>query len=86
MIMIWNQKEVFVGNSSNRFNEICTILSSNGIEYKHRIVDKNTSNILGPSRRARTGTFGENMDYSKTYYIYVHKNDYNNAFALLRKS
>lgn len=85
MIMIWNQKEVFVGDSLKRFNEICAILSSNRIEYKHRIVDKNTSNILGPSRRARTGTFGQNMDYSKIYYIYVHKNNYDNVIALLRK-
>ena len=85
MIMIWNQKEVFIGDSLKRFNEICVLLSSNGIEYKPRIFDKNTSTILGPSRRARTGTFGENMAYSKTYYIYVHKNDYDNAIALLRK-
>lgn len=84
MIMIWNQKEVFVGDSLQRFNEICYILSNNGIEYKHRIVDKNSSPLLG-SRRARTGTFGENISYSKTYYIYVHKNDYDNVFELLRK-
>lgn len=86
MIMTWNQKEVFVGDSSKRFNEICAILSSNGIEYRHRIVDKNSSPLLGSSRRSRIGTFGENMDYSKTYYIYVHKKDYDNAFSLLRKS
>ena len=85
MIMICNQKEVFIGDSLKRFNEICVLLSFNRIEYKPRIFDKNTSTILGPSRRARTGTFGENMAYSKTYYIYVHKNDYDNAIALLRK-
>lgn len=86
MIIIWNQKEVFLGDSLKRFNEICVLLSSKGIEYKSRIVDKNNSSLLGPSRRSRTGTFGENMSYSKTYYIYVHKNDYDNAIALLRNS
>lgn len=85
MIMIWNQKEIFVGDSIKRFNEICYVLSASRIEYKHRIVDKNSPYLFG-SRRARIGTFGENMSYSKTYYIYVHKNDYANAFALIRKS
>jgi len=83
MIMIWNQKEVFIGYSLEKFNEARYILSANGIEYKYRVVDKNSAYLLG-SRRSRTGTFGENMSYSKTYYIYVHKNNYDNASALIR--
>ena len=76
MIMLWNRREVYVGNSLKRFNEECNILSLNGIKYDYRVVDNNGSSFLGGSRRARTGTFGENMEISKTYYIYVHKDDY----------
>lgn len=50
MIMIWNQKEAFVGSSLQKFNEARGILSGNGINYKYRVVD-NTS----PS-------FGEHLD------------------------
>lgn len=40
MIMIWNQKEVFVGFSFQKFNEVRQILSTNKIESKHRLVIK----------------------------------------------
>jgi len=83
MIMIWNQKEVFTGYSLQKFNEVRHILAANKIEYKHRLVNNNNTYLFS-SRRARTGTFGENMEYSTTYYIYVHKKDYDNACAVLR--
>lgn len=83
MIMIWNRKEVFIGCSLQRFNEVRYTLSSSGIKYKYKVVDSTSPSYFGSSNRARTGTFGVNMDYTKTYYIYVHKNDYDNAQALL---
>ena len=85
MIMIWNRKEVFVGQSLETFNEVRYSLSSNGIKYKYKIVDSTSPSYFGSSNRATTGTHGINMDYTKTYYIYVHKRDYYNAQALLRK-
>lgn len=84
MIMIWNRKEAFVGNSLQKFNEVCFSLSSNGIKYKYKVFDSTSPSLFGTSNRARTGTFGINMDYTKTYYIYVHKNDYDKACAILR--
>lgn len=85
MIMLWNQKEVLVSCSLQRFNEVRHILSVKGIKYKYKIVDNTSPSFFGASRRARTGTFAENMDYSKMYYIYVHKDDYENAYDSLRK-
>ena len=84
MIMIWNRKEVFVGNSLQRFAEIRNRLSSNRIKYYCKIVDSTSPSYLGSSNRARTGTYGVNMDLTKTYYIYVHKNDYDKAQASLK--
>jgi len=83
MIMIWNRKEVFVGNSSQRFNEIRFKLSSNRIKYYCKIVDSTSPSYFGSSNRARTGTYGVNMNLTKTYYVYVHKNDYDKAQASL---
>lgn len=83
MIMIWNRKEVFVGNSLERFNEVRYKLSSNGINYEYKVVDSTSPSYFGSSNRTRTGTFGVNMNLAKTYYLYVHKSDYNNAQALL---
>lgn len=80
MIMIWNQREVFMGYSLQKFNEVREILAANRIKSKYRVVYNKSS-----SRRGRTGTFGENMEYSNLYYIYVHKKDYENACAVLQK-
>lgn len=79
MIMFWNRKEVFIGNSLQEFNETRNILVFNGIKYKYRIVDNSGSGGL-----RRTGNFGMNMDYLKTYYIYVHRDDYARASTLLK--
>jgi putative aminopeptidase FrvX len=84
MIMLWNRKEVSVGQSLQTFNEVRNTLSSNGIRYIYKIVDSTSPSYFGSSNRARTGTYGINTDYTKTYYIYVHKRDYYNAQALLR--
>ncbi|MBS5939031.1 hypothetical protein [Clostridium sp.] len=83
--MIWNQKEVLVSSSLRRFNEVRDILSAKGIKYKYRVVDNTSTSLFGSSRRAKTGSFGESMDYSKMYYIYVYKDDYENIYDLLRK-
>ncbi|MHC1683070.1 MAG: hypothetical protein AB6733_09000 [Clostridiaceae bacterium] len=79
MIMIWNRKELFMGYSLQKFSEIRHTLSVNGIKYTYRLVD-----IHNGSTRGSFGTFGENLDYSITYYIYVHKRDYGIACKALR--
>lgn len=83
MIMIWNRKEVFVGHSLQKFNEVCDILAGNKIKYKYKIVNHNSTYAFGSSRATR-GTFGENMDYSNMYYIYVHKKDYDYVCSVLQ--
>ena len=82
MITVFNRKEVFVGTSLDRFNEVCSRLSQNSIKYTYRVVDRNSSNFAG-GQRGRTGTFGQNLSTSKTYYIYVHKKDYDKAIGVV---
>lgn len=81
MIIFWNQREVFVGYSMEKFNEVRSILAANKIKYKYRLV-----NCHSGSRRARTGSFGINMAYAYQYYVYVHKRDYDYACAVLRNA
>ena len=83
MIMIWNRKEVFTGYSIQKFDQARATLAANKIKYTYRVVNRDSAYLFG-SRRARTGTFGENMEYSNTYYVYVHKSDYDNACAVLK--
>jgi hypothetical protein len=85
MIAFWNKKEVFVGFSLERFNEVRQALSVSRIGYEYRLVNHNSAHVLG-SRRARTGTFGEKEEYSVAYYVYVHRKDYENACRVLAAS
>lgn len=84
MIMFWNRKEVFVGNSAQKFDEIRFRLSANNIKYDYKIVDSTSPGYFGASTRARMGSYGIDLNLTKTYYIYVHKKDYAKAQALLR--
>ncbi len=84
-MMIWSRKEVFVGNTLKEFDEVVYKISSSNVKYDYKIVDSTSPSFFGSSNRARTGTFGLNMDYTKTYYIYVHKKDYDKVQELLRK-
>lgn len=83
-MMVWNRKEVFVGNILQEFDEVCYKLASSSIKYDYKIVDSTSPSYFASSNRARTGTHGMKMDYTKTYYIHVYKNDYDKVLELLR--
>jgi hypothetical protein len=78
MIMMWNRKEVFTGSSLELFNEVRRKLNHGNIKHKFRTVDNSRNN------RAGSGSFGENLDAQVTYYIYVHRDDYERAVGSLR--
>ena len=82
MMFIWNRKEVYNGFSINEFNRIKNILSAKGIDYNFRTVNKSTSSGFDTTR-GRVGSMGENLKYSYQYYIYVHKNNYDNAIFVI---
>lgn len=82
MMFVWNRKEIYNGFSIKEFNRLRDILSEKGIQYDYRTVNRSTSSGFG-STRGRMGSIGENLNYSYEYYIYVHKNNYDNAvFAI----
>lgn len=82
MIFIWNRKEVYNGFSIDDFNRIKDILSEREIKYDFRTVNRTTSSAFD-STRGRIGSMGENLKYSYEYYIYVNKNDYDDAIFII---
>ena len=82
MIAPWNRKEVYMGFSVEKCSQVRGIMAAHGIKYTHRLVSHANATFF-TSHRARSGTFGENRDYSTQYYVYVHKDDYSKAAAAL---
>jgi hypothetical protein len=83
MIMFWNRREVYMGNSMELFYNARQKLEDNNIKYDYKMASNTNPSIWGASG-AIMGTFGENLKYSTTYYLYVHKNNYEYACAVLR--
>ncbi len=79
MILPWNRREVYMGNSLKEFSDARQALASAGIKYKHRVVDNYRN-------RGRTGSLGLNQELMVTYYLYVHKQDYERACTMIRRS
>lgn len=79
MITIFNRRELIVTMDMKRQSDIRNILADNHIDYVVK-----TTNLQSASARSHTGRFGINQDCSYEYKIFVHKNDYGKAEALIR--
>ena len=77
MMAIWNRKELYTTFSMKKQAEIRNLLAANGIDYMIKTKSQSTSFVW--NSRARMGSFGETMDHSIQYLIYVRKNDYDKA-------
>lgn len=67
MITLWNRYEVYIGFSMRDYSKIRDILIDNKIKYISRTVNH--------SVRGHIVSTMINLDYSRMYYIYVHKKD-----------
>ena len=84
MITIFNRKEVMNTFSMKQQSDVRSILGINKIDYKTKIVNIGGSNNYG-AVRGQFGSLGVDEDYSREYYIYVHKKDYENAKFIISK-
>lgn len=82
MILLWNRREIYNGFSLYEFNRIRDILIAKGINYDFKMVNRTTSSVFDTTR-SRIGSYGENNKYSNEYYVYVHKNDYDEAVYMI---
>lgn len=85
LITIFNRKELLVTMDFNKQADVREILSINRIPYVTKTTNLQSSPVVG-SHRGRVGNFGINQDYSYEYKIYVHENDYDRAWRLIRNS
>lgn len=85
MITILNRKELTITFSMKIQSEIREILQTNHIEYTIKVINRKSPSPFSAGTRARTGTFGENLDLAYEYIIYVKKQDYEEASYLIRR-
>lgn len=85
MIMFWNRRKVYIGTSPEDIHNARQKLEDNNIKYDYRVPGDTNLSIWG-SEGVVLGTFGRNLKYAATYYLYVHKKDYEHACAVLRNS
>ena len=83
MLTIFNRRELLTTFSMEEQSRVRDILSQNHIDYRVKAVNPSARSTLVASGRARTGSFGVDMNCAYQYSIYVHKNDYARAQSLI---
>ncbi|WP_242647758.1 hypothetical protein [Lacrimispora saccharolytica] len=83
MISIFNRKELFITYEMRKQAEVRELMAQNKIPYSIKVINRKSPSIFEAGSRARTGTFGENLQLEYEYIIYVKKTDYDKANALL---
>lgn len=77
MITIFNRKEILITVDVQKFYDVTGKLKNANIRYEYK--------INSPYRAGRS-SFGINLKYNSTYYVYVHKKDLANAHAAMHKN
>ena len=80
MLTIFNRRELAVTMDMGRQAEIRDILADHGVKYLVRTHGSGGSSF---GSRGRMGSFGLEPAPSYVYKIYVHKDDYARALALI---
>ena len=83
MLTIWTRREFTVTYDMKQQSEIRDLLSQHGIDYSVRVINRKSPSPFAAGSRARTGTFGENLQMAYEYIIYVRKSDYDMAVAVI---
>lgn len=84
MLMFWNRREIYSCHSLQEFNKFKDKLSVANINYDYKIVNRNVASAFDSSRSI-VGSSIENQNIAYQYYLYVHKNDYDEAIFVISK-
>lgn len=60
-------------------------LSQNNIKYYVKTINRMSPSSFARGTRSSTGSFGQNIDLTYEYIIYVHKKDYEQAKYVISK-
>ena len=80
-MLFFNRKEVYVGGLEG-YTKCCDILATHNIKYDTSKVDSNSTRSLIPQSAVDGIRPTKN---TSIHYVYVHKNEYENAKFLLRQ-
>ncbi|SHM17366.1 hypothetical protein SAMN02746066_01003 [Anaerosporobacter mobilis DSM 15930] len=86
MITIFNRKELIITYDLVKQAELRNLLAGNNIKYLIKTRNQKSPSPFTAASIGRTGTFGENLSLEYEYKIYVHKDDYNEALSIVKKS
>lgn len=85
MITVFNRCELISTFDTAVQAKVREILAQNNIDYKIKVIDRKSPSPFAAGSRARTGTFGEDLQYNCEYTIFVRKSDFDRAGALISK-
>lgn len=83
MIHIFNRKELLITYDMQKQAEVRTLLQNHGIDYSVKVWNCKSPSPISARSRAYTGTFGEDLSNMYEYKIYVKKEEYEQAYALM---
>ena len=66
----------------NKLAKIREVLTTHGIDYKVKVFNRGEKGFSLPNR-TRVGSFGINVDYGCEFAVYVKKEDFEAAQALI---
>ena len=78
MILPWKRKEVYMGFDMQQMGRVLNVLSAAHIRYYEQTANHG---VL----RNRSVSAG-NTNYSLMYYVYVHRDDYDQACYLIHQA
>ena len=85
MLTIFKRQELIITYDLKRQSEIRDTLSQNGIKYYVKVINRKSPSPFTVGSRAKTGAFGEDLQLSYEYIIYVSKADYPKAKDIINR-
>lgn len=85
MITVFNRKELISTYDKKKQAEVRDLLSQFKIPYSINVINRKSPSPFGAGSRARTGTFGENLQLEYQYIIFVRTVDYEKADAVISR-
>ena len=85
MLTVFNRKELVSVFDLEKLPKIREVLEAASIEYTVKTVSRVSPSPAADGHRGTMGTTGENLNQNMEYTVYVAKQDYDEALALLKR-
>mgnify|MGYP001630742308 CR=1 FL=1 len=85
MITIFNKKALINTYDMKTQADIRNKLAAGNVDYRVKVINRNSPSPFSAGERARSGAFKEKVDLEREYIIYVRKKDYELAIKTINK-